>query len=286
VHIASVGAVQLKERVESVDLLALARDVAASEIVVAADDRRGLPVHQLLQCKLSGIRVTDYVDFYERESGRVDLGAIRPSWFIFSDGFRMGAAVEGIKRSFDILFALLTLILVLPVLLLTAVAIKCEGYGAILYRQERVGLRGNVFVLLKFRSMTEDAERDGSPVWAAKRDPRVTRVGWFIRKLRIDELPQLYNVLRGDMSFVGPRPERPYFVGRLAQSIPYYHERHSVKPGITGWAQVNYPYAASLEDARNKLSYDLYYLKNRGLFLDIVILIRTVRVVLWPDGAR
>ena len=286
VHIASVGAVQLKERVESVDLLTLARDVAASEIVVAADDRRGLPVHQLLQCKLSGIRVTDYVDFYERESGRVDLAALRPSWFIFSDGFRMGAAVEGLKRSFDILLALFTLMLVLPVLLLTAVAIKCEGYGCILYRQERVGLRGNVFVLLKFRSMSEDAERDGSPVWAAKRDPRVTRVGWFIRKLRIDELPQLYNVLRGDMSFVGPRPERPYFVSRLAQSIPYYHERHSVKPGITGWAQVNYPYAASLEDARNKLSYDLYYLKNRGLFLDIIILIRTVRVVLWPDGAR
>src|SRR6185369_6293997 len=230
--------------------------------------------------------VTDYIDFYERESGRVDLSALRPSWFIFSDGFRMGMVVETVKRTFDVVLALLTLIMVLPLLVLTAFAIKCEGLGSILYRQERVGLRGRVFVLLKFRSMAEDAERDGAPQWAAKRDPRVTRVGGVIRKLRIDELPQLYNVLCGDMSFVGPRPERPYFVNRLAQNIPYYNERHSVKPGITGWAQVNYPYGASLEDARNKLSYDLYYLKNRGLFLDLIILIRTVRVVLWPDGAR
>ncbi len=286
VQLTTVGSVQLKERVESLDLLGLARDVNASEIVIATDDRRGLPVHQLLQCKLSGIRVTDYIDFYERESGRVDLIALRPSWFIFSDGFRMGAMVEGIKRSFDVAVALFTLVLVLPILMITAVAIKCEGRGPILYRQERVGLRGRVFTLLKFRSMSQDAERDGSPVWAAQSDPRITRVGWAIRKTRIDELPQLYNVLRGDMSFVGPRPERPYFVSRLAQNIPYYHERHSVKPGITGWAQVNYPYGASLEDARNKLAYDLYYVKNRGLFLDVIILIRTVRVVLWPDGVR
>ena len=284
--VTSVGAIQLKERVDSLDLLATAREVNASEIVIASEDRRGLPVHQLLQCKLSGIRVTDYVDFYERESGRVDLTALRPSWFIFSDGFRTGPVVEGLKRTFDIVLALLTLILVFPIIALTAVAIKLEGTGPILYRQDRVGLRGEVFILLKFRSMTQDAEVNGSPVWAAKRDPRITRVGWFIRKTRIDELPQLYNVLRGHMSFVGPRPERPYFVNRLAQSIPYYQERHAVKPGITGWAQVNYPYGASLEDARNKLSYDLYYLKNRGLFLDLIILIRTVRVVLWPDGAR
>jgi len=286
VHVATVGAVQLKERVDSVDLLSLTREVNASEIVIATDDRRGLPVNQLLNCKLSGIRITDYVEFYERESGRVDLSALRPSWFIFSDGFRMGATVEAIKRIFDIVLGLSTLIFVLPILVMTIIAIKSEGTGSILYRQERVGLRGRTFVLLKFRSMTENAEHDGSPVWASKRDPRITRVGWFLRKLRIDELPQLYNVLRGDMSFVGPRPERPYFVNRLAQNIPYYQERHSVKPGITGWAQVNYPYAASLEDARNKLSYDLYYVKNRGLFLDLIILIRTVRVVLWPDGAR
>lgn len=285
-HVSTVGAVQVKERVQTLDLLSLSREVSATEIVVATDERRGLPVHQLLQCKLCGIRVTDYLDFYERESGRVDLEALRPSWFIFSDGFRMGPTVEFVKRFFDIALSLLTLVIVLPLLAFTVLAIKCEGGGAILYRQERVGLRGRSFILLKFRSMTESAEQDGSPVWAAKRDPRVTRVGWFIRKLRIDELPQLYNVLRGDMSFVGPRPERPFFVNRLAQSLPYYHERHSVKPGITGWAQVNCPYAASLEDAREKLSYDLYYLKHRGLFLDFVILLRTVRVILWPDGAR
>jgi len=284
--VTTVGAIQLKERVDSLDLLAMAREVTASEIVIASEDRRGLPVHQLLQCKLSGVRVTDYVDFYERESGRVDLAALRPSWFIFSDGFRTGPIVEGLKRTFDVVLALLTLMLVFPIIALTAIAIKLEGKGPVLYRQERVGLRGEVFTLLKFRSMTQDAEVNGSPVWAAQRDPRITRVGWFIRKTRIDELPQLYNVLRGHMSFVGPRPERPYFVNRLAQSIPYYQERHAVKPGITGWAQVNYPYGASLEDARNKLSYDLYYLKNRGLFLDLIILIRTVRVVLWPDGAR
>jgi sugar transferase (PEP-CTERM system associated) len=284
--VTTVGAIQLKERVDSLDLLATAREVNASEIVIASEDRRGLPVHQLLQCKLSGVRVTDYVDFYERESGRVDLAALRPSWFIFSDGFRTGPVVEGLKRTFDIMLALLTLVLVFPIMALTAVAIRLEGKGPILYRQDRVGLRGEVFILLKFRSMSQDAEVNGSPVWAAKRDPRITRVGWFIRKTRIDELPQLYNVLRGHMSFVGPRPERPYFVNRLAQSIPYYQERHAVKPGITGWAQVNYPYGASLEDARSKLSYDLYYLKNRGLFLDLIILIRTVRVVLWPDGAR
>ncbi len=285
-QVTTVGTVQLKERVESLDLLRMAREVNASEIVVATDDRRGLPVHQLLQCKLSGLRVIDYIDFYERESGRVDLTALRPSWFIFSDGFRTGAVVEIVKRTFDIAVALFTLVLVLPILALTALAIRCEGRGQILYRQERVGLRGRGFTLLKFRSMSQDAELDGSPVWAAKRDPRITRVGWLIRKIRIDELPQLYNVLRGHMSIVGPRPERPYFVNRLAQSIPYYHERHSVKPGITGWAQVNYPYGASLDDARNKLAYDLYYLKNRGLFLDLIILIRPVRVVLWPDGAR
>ena len=284
--VTAIGSVQLKERVDSLDLLATAREVNASEIVIASEDRRGLPVHQLLQCKLSGVRVTDYVDFYERESGRVDLAALRPSWFIFSDGFRTGALVEGIKRTFDIAVALFTLVLVLPIMVLAAIAIRLEGKGPTLYRQERVGLRGEVFTLFKFRSMAQDAEVAGSPVWAAQRDPRITRVGWFIRKTRIDELPQLYNVLRGHMSFVGPRPERPYFVNRLAQSIPYYQERHAVKPGITGWAQVNYPYGASLEDARNKLSYDLYYLKNRGLFLDFIILIRTVRVVLWPEGAR
>jgi lipopolysaccharide/colanic/teichoic acid biosynthesis glycosyltransferase len=168
----------------------------------------------------------------------------------------------------------------------TALTIACDSEGPILYRQERVGLRGRNFVLLKFRSMRVDAESNGAPRWAVKNDPRVTRVGWLIRKLRIDELPQLYNVLSGDMSFVGPRPERPYFVGELARTIPYYAERHSVKPGVTGWAQVNYHYGASFEDARQKLSYDLFYLKNRSIFLDLIILFRTVRVIFWPDSAH
>jgi sugar transferase (PEP-CTERM system associated) len=280
-------AVQVAEHVDAAeDLLLLARSVNASEIVIATEDRRGLPVHQLVQCRLAGLTVLDYLDFYERESGRVDISALTPSWFIFSSGFRTGAFTDAVKRVFDILLCLVMLVAVLPLMAFTALAIVLDSKGPILYRQERVGLHGRSFVLLKFRSMTADAERDGAPIWAAKRDPRVTRVGWVIRKLRIDELPQLYNVLRGNMSFVGPRPERPYFVSRLAESIPYYLERHSVKPGITGWAQVHYPYGASLEDARQKLSYDLFYLKNRGLFLDLIVLIRTVRVVLWPDGAR
>jgi sugar transferase (PEP-CTERM system associated) len=280
-------AVRVDEQVEATqDLLLLTRSVNASEIVIATEDRRGLPVHQLVQCRLAGIMVLDYLDFYERESGRVDISALTPSWFIFSSGFRTGAFADTVKRLFDLVLGALMLVAVLPLMAFTALAIAFDSKGPILYRQERVGLHGRNFTLLKFRSMTNDAERDGAPMWAAKRDPRVTRVGWIIRKLRIDELPQLCNVLRGDMSFVGPRPERPYFVERLAENIPYYLERHAVKPGITGWAQVHYPYGASLEDAKQKLSYDLFYLKNRGLFLDLIVLIRTVRVVLWPDGAR
>jgi len=267
-------------------LAKLVRKLRAQEIVLATDDRRGLPVHQLLECKLAGIRIVDYLDFCERETGRVDLDALRPSWFIFSDGFRTGPVTDFTKRSFDCAVSVVMLILVLPILLLTALAIKLESNGPILYRQERVGLRGRQFVLLKFRSMRVDAERDGMPQWARKRDPRVTRVGAWIRLLRIDELPQLVNVLRGDMSFVGPRPERPLFVEQIAREVPFYLERHSVKPGVTGWAQINYPYGASIEDARQKLSYDLYYLKNRGVFLDLVVLTQTVRVILWPTGAR
>jgi sugar transferase (PEP-CTERM system associated) len=230
--------------------------------------------------------VTDYVDFYERESGRVDLAALRPSWFIFSDGFRTGPVVEGLKRTFDIMLALLTLVLVFPIMALTAVAIRLEGKGPILYRQDRVGLRGEVFILLKFRSMSQDAEVNGSPVWAAKRDPRITRVGWFIRKTRIDELPQLYNVLRGHMSFVGPRPERPSFVEQLTATIPFYGQRHVVKPGLTGWAQIRYTYGASVEDAIEKLQYDLYYIKNLSIAFDIVIVLETIKTVVLRRGAQ
>ena len=262
------------------------RELAATEIVLATDDRRGMPVHQLLECKLAGIRITDYVSFCERETGAVDLSALQPSWFIFGDGFHSGIASELVKRSFDVIVSVVFLTVVLPVILLTMIAIKLESRGPVLYRQPRVGLLGREFVLLKFRSMQVDAEQNGAPQWAQRNDARVTRVGALIRKVRIDELPQLVNVIRGEMSFVGPRPERPFFVNQLAQQLQFYCARHSVRPGITGWAQVNYPYGASVEDARQKLSYDLYYLKNRGVFLDLVILIQTVRVILWPAGAR
>jgi sugar transferase (PEP-CTERM system associated) len=267
-------------------LAELGCELGASEIVVATDDRRGLPVRQLLHCKLAGIRVTEFLDFWERETRTVDLEALRPSWLFYSDGFRCGVFDEFLKRAFDIVVSLALLVFSAPLLLVTACLIKLDSPGPILYRQERVGYRGRVFTILKFRSMRADAERDGGPQWAAKADPRVTRVGAIIRKLRIDELAQVLNVLRGDMSFVGPRPERPYFVANLAAVVPYYNERHWVRPGITGWAQINYPYGASIEDARCKLSFDLYYVKNRSIFLDFVILLQTVRVIFWNYGAR
>jgi len=239
-----------------------------------------------LHCKLAGIKVTDFLDFWERETRSVDLDALKPSWLFYSDGFRCGPVDEFLKRSFDIAVSLSLLILTLPLLVLTACLIKFESPGPVLYRQDRVGLHGRVFTILKFRSMRADAETDGRPRWAAKGDPRVTRVGAIIRKLRIDELAQILNVLRGDMSFVGPRPERPFFVAELSKALPYYAERHWVRPGITGWAQINFPYGASTEDARRKLTYDLYYLKNRSFFLDSLILLQTVRVIFWNQGAR
>jgi sugar transferase (PEP-CTERM system associated) len=260
--------------------------LGASEVVVATDDRRGLPVRRLLHCKLAGIRVTDFLDFWERETRTIDLEALRPSWLFYSDGFRCGIIYEALKRAFDIAVSLALLVFSLPLLAATACLIKLDSPGPILYRQERVGLRGRVFTIFKFRSMRVDAELDGSPKWATKRDPRVTRVGAIIRKLRIDELTQILNVLRGDMSFVGPRPERPFFVADLAAAIPYYSERHWVRPGITGWAQINYPYGASIEDARRKLSFDLYYVKNQSIFLDFLILLQTARVIFWNHGAR
>jgi sugar transferase (PEP-CTERM system associated) len=262
-----------------------AHDIGAREIVVATDERRGMPVGQLLHCKVEGINVVDYQTFWERENSRIDIEALQPSWLIYSDGFRISPFNNAMKRAFDIIVSLGLLVCALPVMAITAIVVRLESPGSALYRQERVGFGGTSFNILKFRSMRDDAERDGIR-WAANGDSRVTRVGNVIRKFRIDELPQLFNVLRGDMSFVGPRPERPFFVDQLAKAIPFYGERHSVKPGITGWAQVNYPYGASIEDAKQKLAYDLYYVKNRTVFLDLVILVNTVRVILFSEGAR
>jgi sugar transferase (PEP-CTERM system associated) len=267
-------------------LLEVVREYRAVEIVVATEDRRGLPVHELLRCRAAGVHVIDYLDFIERETKTVDLATLQPSWLIFSDGFRGSVVAKLCKRVFDVALSLALLLVTLPLMLLASVAIMLEGPGPVLYRQERVGFGGQPFILLKFRSMRVDAEKDGGARWASNRDPRITRVGVIIRKLRIDELPQLLNVLQGAMSFVGPRPERPAFVADFIEKIPFYAERHCVKPGITGWAQINFPYGASFEDACEKLSYDLYYVKNHGLFLDLVIVLQTVRVILWADGAR
>jgi sugar transferase (PEP-CTERM system associated) len=265
----------------------LAREQGVEEIIVALDERRGaLPVDALLDCKLAGIEVLDFATFWERETGRVDLDSLTPSWLIFSDGFVGGWLQAIAKRVFDVATSLLLLIFSLPLLAITAIIVRLESPGPVLYRQERVGLNNKPFMLLKFRSMREDAEKDGNPQWAAENDSRVTRVGAFMRKSRIDELPQIINVLKGEMSFIGPRPERPYFVEKLSEIIPYYGERHRVKPGISGWAQLNFPYGASDEDAKQKFQYDLYYIKNYSLFLDLIVLVQTVRVVLWPVGAR
>lgn len=276
-----------RTRTNITDLAAFADERCVEEIVVAIEDwRGGLPTKALLDCKLNGIRVTAFTSFWERETGSVDLDAVNPSWLIFSDGFSTGGFQAMLKRAFDIVASLMMLAFTLPVLVVAALAIRLESKGPVFYRQERTGLRGKPFMVLKFRSMRSDAERDGVPQWAMTLDPRITRVGAFIRKTRIDEIPQVFNVLRGDMSFVGPRPERPFFVETLSHEFPFYSERHRVKPGITGWAQINYPYGSTTEDAKRKLEYDLYYMKNCSIFLDVVILLQTVRVVLWPGSAH
>jgi len=267
-------------------LLDHARKFKVDEIVVASRERRGLPLKALMECKLDGITVTEFASFWERQTGQIDLEELNPSWLIFSGGFRVNWLSAAVKRAFDLAVALVVLIFTLPITLLAALAIKLEGPGPFFYRQERVGLNGQVFTIFKFRSMRTDAEKDGVARWAQNNDNRVTRVGRFLRRTRIDEIPQVLNVLIGNMSFVGPRPERPVFVGALAQKIPHYDVRHRIKPGITGWAQINYPYGASDEDAKAKLAYDLYYAKNWGIFLDSVILCQTARVVIWPEGVR
>lgn len=270
------------------------RNLQIHEVVVAIDDRRrrddgpGLPIDDLMECRMQGIDVVDVQGFIERETGRIDVDLLQQSWLVFEDGFVQTRLRMATKRCFDLLVAGLLLVVTLPVILVTAVCILAEGgfRGSVLYRQMRVGLDGRPFMVTKFRSMRSDAEADGKAVWAQQDDPRVTRVGRFIRRTRIDELPQLFNVLKGDMSFVGPRPERPQFVQELGEKIPYYPHRHRIKPGITGWAQLCYPYGASLHDAKEKLQYDLYYLKNHSVLLDLIILVQTLDVVLVGDGAR
>ena len=263
-------------------------DEACQEIVVAIEERRGtLPLNDLLACKINGTYISEAAGFIERQMGVLNLAMFNPSWMIFSDGFDNTKKLDlFIKRFFDIIASAVLLIISIPILLVTTIAVKLTSKGPVFYRQERTGLMGQSFDVLKFRSMTQNAEADGVPQWAQQNDARVTLVGKFIRKTRIDEIPQIFNVLRGDMSFVGPRPERPYFVEQLMEKIPMFDKRHTVKPGITGWAQLNYPYGASEEDSRRKLEYDLYYIKNYSIFLDLLILVQTIRVVLWPDGVR
>ena len=277
---------RLVERPGDLYQWALQNDI--DEIVVAMDDRRrAFPMHELLECRLAGIEILELPSFLERETGKVRLDVLNPSWIIFGEGFRASPTLQLLERGFDLVASTALLLLALPLMLLAMLGIKLEeGLKApLFYRQKRVGHRGEVFDVLKFRSMRVDAEKFGAQ-YASKDDPRVTKIGGLMRKTRIDELPQLLNVFRGEMSFVGPRPERPEFVDELEQKIPYYRERHTVKPGITGWAQLCYPYGSSEKDTIEKLQYDLYYVKNRSLLFDLAILVQTVEVVLWGKGAR
>lgn len=269
------------------DLGRFVENLGVSEVVLALEERRNsIPMKDLLRIKTMGVHVNDFSSFMERETGRVDLDSVNPSWLIFSDGFSSGRMISSAaKRVFDVVASCILLTLTLPIIVVFAVLVKLDSKGPAFFRQQRIGLFGEPFDIIKLRSMRSDAEKDGSK-WAEKNDPRITRLGKFIRKVRIDELPQTWSVLKGQMSFVGPRPEVPKFVTDLEEQLPYYAERHMVKPGITGWAQINYPYGASIADSRHKLEYDLYYAKNYTPFLDLLILLQTLRVVLWPEGAR
>ena len=263
------------------------RHLNIDEIIVAVREQRGgvVPLRALLDCRLSGVQVTDLARFFERVHGRVPIDSLKASWLIYGRGFRQTWVRAFVKRSFDLVVAGVLLPIALPIMVAMAFLVSLDG-APIIYRQERVGYRGQRFTLLKFRSMTKDAEKDGQPAWASINDSRVTAVGRFMRRTRIDELPQLINVLMGEMSFVGPRPERPPFVATLTERIPFYAVRHSVKPGLTGWAQVRYTYGGNVEESVKKLEYDLYYVKNHSLLLDLLILVRTVKVVLLGEGAR
>jgi sugar transferase (PEP-CTERM system associated) len=268
-------------------LCTLAERLDVDEIVIAPDERRGgMPMEQMLKCVQQGVMITDLSTFFEREAGMVQLNVVDPSWLVFSGGFDYSTPRRLTKRFFDLLAAGALLALAWPAMLLVAIAVKLESKGPAIYRQVRVGEHGRHFEIVKFRSMRVDAESDGVARWAQPGDDRSTRVGKFIRKTRLDELPQLLLVMTGEMSFVGPRPERPQFVEMLAQEIRYYDVRHSVKPGLTGWAQLRYPYGASVRDANEKLKYDLFYVKNHGMLFDLMIMLQTVEVVLFGRGAR
>jgi sugar transferase (PEP-CTERM system associated) len=265
------------------------RENQVEEIVVALDDRRkALPVHEILDCKMEGVMVIDLLTFLERETGKINLPMVRPSWLFLSDGFRISSTSLALKRALDISVSLLLLPLFLPVMSVVAVAIWMEspGEGSVIYKQTRVGIGEKEFKIYKFRSMRANAEEDGHARWASKNDARVTRVGAVIRKVRLDEMPQLFNVIKGDMSLVGPRPERPQFVKQLAEQYPYYRERHRVRPGLTGWAQIRYEYGDTFEGAFEKLQYDLYYVKNCSIFLDLLIIVHTMEVILMGKGAH
>ena len=266
-------------------LASLANQYNVEEIVVSVQNRRGgFPIKELLDCKLQGVKVTDAATFFERETCQIRVDSLQPSWLVFGGGFDQSFARTFMKRSFDLICSTIILIATFPIMLGAALLVYLEDRGPVFYSQERVGLDGKSFRVHKFRSMGADAEKGGKPQWAAQNDPRVTRIGNIMRKTRIDELPQILNVFKGQMSFVGPRPERPYFVEQLIEVVPYYNVRHSIKPGITGWAQVRYGYGASAEDALQKLQYDLYYVKNNSLFLDVLVLIDTLKVVLFRSG--
>jgi sugar transferase (PEP-CTERM system associated) len=275
---------------EPADWLAYTRSAQISEIVISPDERRrssgnAFPLGQFLDCKLAGIVSSDALSFCERELGKIDISLLQPSWMLFSDGFKYSKRRMIAKRVFDLALASAFFAMLWPLMVLTAIAERLDSRGPILYHQIRVGFNGKTFRIYKFRSMRLDAEKNGA-VWAKKNDTRVTRVGAFIRNTRLDELPQLYNVLAGHMSFVGPRPERPEFVTDLAKQIPFYETRHKVKPGLMGWAQLKYPYGASVEDAKNKLQYDLYYTKNHSFLMDMLIMIQTVEIILLGKGVH
>ena len=294
-----VAYVNLGDRIELIDqdrqivkdqsLLEISNRLAVDEIVVAVDDRRKkLPNHELLECKIKGIRILDLLTFFEKELSIINIDLLYPSWMLYADGYRQRALNRTIKKTFDMTVGIIIFLFAAPLMVLVTIAslIESGGRDPILYSQVRVGKNGKLFKVYKFRSMRTDAEADGVARWATKNDSRITKLGGFLRKTRLDELPQIYNILNGDMSLVGPRPERPEFVMQLSNDIPYYPQRHWVKPGLTGWAQMLYPYGASEEDAKRKLEYDLYYVKNASTMLDFIILLQTIEVVLLGKGAQ